>query len=326
TGEKVLIREAYRSLTALDSMQGNWKAAYKHNKLFSIYRDSLVNEENAQKAVQQKMQYDYDKKVAVAKAEQDKKDVAAQQQIQKQKIIRNSIMSGLAVVLLFSIVVFGQKKKITKEKQRSDKLLLNILPSEVAEELKLKGESEAKQFDDVTVLFIDFVNFTGASEKLSPKELVSEIHHCFTAFDEIIGRNGLEKIKTIGDAYLAVCGLPNADEQHAKKTVIASQEILKFMSDRKKGMVQDGLGEVRIGINSGSVVAGIVGVKKFAYDIWGDTVNIAARMQQNCDEGKINISGATYELVKDKFKCIHRGKIEAKNKGEIDMYFVEQQI
>jgi adenylate cyclase len=117
----------------------------------------------------------------------------------------------------------------------------------------LTGESEAKQFDDVTVLFIDFVNFTQASEKLTPKELVSEIHHCFKAFDEIIGRNGLEKIKTIGDAYLAVCGLPNADELHAKKTVTASLEILRFMNERKKEIpVKDGLGDVRIGINSGS--------------------------------------------------------------------------
>lgn len=227
-------------------------------------------------------------------------------------------------MILFSAVVYQQKKKITKEKKRSEELLLNILPSEVAEELKLKGESEAKQFDDVTVLISDFVNFTIASENLTPKELVGEINHCFTAFDEIIGRNGLEKIKTTGDAYLAVCGLPHVDEQHAKKTVTAANEILRFMNERKKALgLKDGLGVVRIGINSGSVVAGIVGVKKYAYDIWGDTVNIAARMEQNCEVGKINISGATYELVKNDFTCVHRGKIEAKNKGEIDMYFVE---
>ena len=262
--------------------------ALEYYKKAVVIKDTLFNQEKDKEITRKEMNYEFEKKEAAAKAEQDKKDAVTQQQIQKQKIIRNSTMGGLAAVLIFSIVIFGQKKKITKEKKRSDELLLNILPSEVAEELKLNGESEAKQFDDVTVLLTDFVNFTGASEKLTPKELVSEIHLCFTAFDEIIGRNGLEKIKTTGDAYMAVCGLPNADKEHATKTVTAAQEILKFMNERKKALgLNDGLGVVRIGINSGSVVAGIVGIKKFAYDIWGDTVNIAARMEQNCEEGNI---------------------------------------
>ncbi len=163
------------------------------------------------------------------------------------------------------------------------------------------------------------MNFTGISEKLSPKELVAEIHQCFTAFDDIIERNGLEKIKTIGDAYLAVCGLPNEDENHAKKIVQAGIDIAKYISERK---AQNGVFEIRIGIHSGPLVAGIVGVKKFAYDIWGDTVNTAARMEQHSEAGKINISYSTYELVKNDFNCTHRGKISAKNKGEVDMYFV----
>jgi class 3 adenylate cyclase len=171
------------------------------------------------------------------------------------------------------------------------------------------------------VLFTDFVGFTSISEKLTPKELVAEIHYCFTAFDTITERHGLEKIKTIGDAYLAVCGLPNADEQHAKKTVQAAIEIREFINKRFK---DGGKFTIRIGINSGSVVAGIVGVKKFAYDIWGDTVNTATRMEQHSINGKINISEATYQLVKNDFTCTHRGKIEAKNKGKVDMYFVEK--
>ncbi len=210
------------------------------------------------------------------------------------------------------------------ERQKSEKLLHNILPEEVADELKQKGSAEAKQYDYVSVLFTDFVNFTGISEMLSPKDLVAEIDLCFRAFDEIMEQNGLEKIKTIGDSYLAVCGLPNIDYDHAKKAVSAALAIQHFMAERKKALgAKNGLVDIRIGIHSGPVVAGIVGSKKFAYDIWGDTVNTASRMESNSKAGKINISGTTYHLVKDDYKCSHRGKIEAENKGMIDMYFVE---
>jgi adenylate cyclase len=202
-------------------------------------------------------------------------------------------------------------------------LLLNILPAEVAEELKAKGSAEAKQFDEVTVLFTDFINFTGESSVLSPEVLVAELNVCFSAFDDIIEKNGLEKIKTIGDAYMAVCGLPASDIAHAEKVVQAALDIRDFMARRKD---IERTFDIRIGINSGSVVAGIVGVKKFQYDIWGDTVNTASRTESSGEAGKVNISRTTYELVKDKFACTHRGKIQAKGKGEIDMYFVEGRI
>lgn len=209
------------------------------------------------------------------------------------------------------------------EKKRSDDLLLNILPYEIAEELKKYGTSEAKHYENVSVLFTDFVGFTKVSEKLSPKELVAELHHCFTAFDTILERNGLEKIKSIGDAYLAVCGLPIAIENHAEKTIQAAIEIVEFINKRE---AEGGKFNIRIGINSGPVTAGIIGVKKFAYDVWGDTVNTASRLEQHSLSGKINISDNTYQLVKNNFTCTHRGKIEAKNKGKIDMYFVEGEI
>ncbi len=205
------------------------------------------------------------------------------------------------------------------EKKKSDDLLLNILPGEIAEELKTKGSSEAKLYDHVTVMFTDFVNFTGISEKLSPKELVTEIDECFKAFDAIVENNGLEKIKTIGDAYLAVCGMPIEEANHAIYCANAARDIVSYIQNRKK---TGGLFDVRIGLNSGPVVAGIVGSKKFAYDIWGDTVNVASRIESNSEANKINISGSTYELIKQQFICQYRGKIDAKNKGMMDMYFL----
>ena len=208
---------------------------------------------------------------------------------------------------------------------RSEALLLNILPKEIAEELKANGSAEAKQFDDVTVMFTDFKNFTQITEKLTPAELVAEIDTLFKAFDNIIGKHNIEKIKTIGDSYMCAGGLPVANKTHAYDVVSATMEIQQFMQQHLQKRKIEGKEpfEIRIGVHTGPVVAGIVGVKKFAYDIWGDTVNIASRMESSGEAGKVNISGSTYELVKDKFNCIHRGKIQAKNKGEIDMYFVD---
>jgi class 3 adenylate cyclase len=268
--------------------------------------------------MQTTMQYEFDKKEAATKAEQEKKDIL-------QRTIRNSIAATLAGALIFLVVVYRQRNKISKARKRSDELLLNILPSEVAEELKEKGSADAKHFDEVTVMFTDFKGFTQISEKLSPTELVNEIHTCFKSFDDIIGKHNIEKIKTIGDAYMCAGGLPVSNITHAEDVVKAALEIQKFMLEHLRQRKSEGkeIFEIRIGIHTGPVVAGIVGVKKFAYDIWGDTVNIASRMESSGEAGKVNISGATHELVKKKFNFIHRGKIQAKNKGEIDMYFVE---
>ncbi len=247
---------------------------------------------------------------------------------EKQHILENQKELLEREVKLRTAEVVAQKEEIEKqhdelkvEKKKSDDLLRNILPEEVATELKEKGSSKAKLFDNVTVLFADFVDFTKAGEAMTPQELVNELHDCFKAFDEIISKHNIEKIKTIGDAYLAVSGLPASDEQHAANIVSAAKEISSFMAHRRVDLGNRTF-EVRIGVHSGSVVAGIVGVKKFAYDIWGDTVNTAARMEQNSEAGKINISQTTYELVKDKFNCEYRGEIEAKNKGKLKMYFV----
>jgi len=209
-------------------------------------------------------------------------------------------------------------------KRKSDALLLNILPVETAKELKEKGFAQAKYFDSVTVLFTDFKGFTQISEVLSPQELVAEIDECFSAFDSIMDKFGVEKIKTIGDAYMAAGGLPVPNTTHALDIVEAAIEIEKAMSSIKERKKAEGkpFFEIRIGIHTGPVVAGIVGKRKFQYDIWGDAVNIASRMESSGEVGKINISEATYNVVKDSYTCEYRGEIEAKGKGKVKMYFL----
>ncbi|HLP95705.1 MAG TPA: adenylate/guanylate cyclase domain-containing protein [Saprospiraceae bacterium] len=218
-----------------------------------------------------------------------------------------------------------KNKTIREEQQRSDNLLLNILPTLVADELKRQGRTKARYFEDVGVLFADFVGFSKIAEKLTPQQLVSELDTCFQKFDEIIARYGLEKIKTIGDAYMCAGGLPDGGGSQLKEIVAAAMDMQAWLAQWNDERDKKGLPrfDARIGVHKGPVVAGVVGSKKFAFDIWGDTVNIAARVEQAGEGGRINISGEVYQLVKDAYPCHYRGKIAAKNKGEIDMYFVE---
>jgi class 3 adenylate cyclase len=217
---------------------------------------------------------------------------------------------------------------IEVERQRSDELLLNILPKSIAEELKKEGKARARRFEQVSVLFSDFVNFTRISEQLDPEELVEELDKCFKAFDYIIGQYpDLEKIKTIGDAYMCASGL--SDRKTMPYSIVqAALDIQNYLNEYKELRIRQGKPyfEARIGIHTGHVVAGVVGSKKFVYDIWGDTVNIAARIESNSEPGQINISEETYKLVRYRFECQSRGKMPAKNKGEIDMYFVKKAL
>jgi class 3 adenylate cyclase len=217
-----------------------------------------------------------------------------------------------------------QNMSLAMEQQKSEKLLLNILPRETAEELKHTGAARSRQFDSVTILFSDFKNFTLASERMSPEELVNEIHRYFSYFDSIMEKYGLEKIKTIGDAYMCAGGIPDENTTHASDVIRAAIDMQQYVANLKKEKIAAGeiFFEIRIGIHTGPVVAGIVGTKKFAYDVWGDTVNLASRMESSGEVGRVNISATTYKLVKDSFPCEYRGKVSAKNKGEIDMYFV----
>lgn len=319
--QMVLLNELFK----LEKATNNFIMALEYLEKYSALKDSIFNSDKMKELSDINTKNAIEINEEKFKAIQLKKDILSQAEIRKQKIIKDYAIIGLVLVAIAMLFFYYQRNKIRKEKQRSEELLLNILPEEVADELKKKGSAEAQQIDEVTVLFTDFKGFTQLAEKLTPKELVAEINECFSAFDYIVEKYNVEKIKTIGDAYMAAGGLPTANNTHAKDVIYAALEIQLFMENfkAKKIAANELFFEIRIGIHTGPVVAGIVGVKKFAYDIWGDTVNTASRMESSGEVGKVNISGATFDLVKDLFKCEYRGKIKAKGKGEIDMYFVQ---
>lgn len=215
--------------------------------------------------------------------------------------------------------------ELSEEKKKTDELLHNILPHETAVELIQSGEAKTRHYDSVSVLFSDFKGFTQLSEELAPEQLVDQLDECFKLFDRKTSEFGIEKIKTIGDAYMCASGLPKNSDDHAQNLVRFAFSMLESVEEFNRTNKAEGKPEwqLRIGIHSGPVIAGVVGDKKFAYDIWGDTVNIASRMESSGEIGRINISEATYALISDQFTCQSRGKVEAKNKGALDMYFVQ---
>lgn len=318
------IKDAYKGLSIAYSKKSDFVNAFKYQNLLLAVKDTIYNVNTDKKLGTLQFTFDLEKKESQIDLLSKEQEIQ-QQVINRQKLVRNGFIGGFTVVLLFAGVFFRQRNRISKEKHRSEQLLLNILPEETAEELKHTGKAQTKSFESVSVLFTDFKNFTQASEKLTPEELVEEINHCYSEFDRIITKHKIEKIKTIGDSYMCAGGLPVPNDTHPFDVVNAALEMAAFIEKNKEERQKKGqpFFELRLGIHTGPVVAGIVGIKKFAYDIWGDTVNTASRMESSGEVGKLNISGTTYELVKDKFNCIHRGKIEAKNKGMIDMYFVK---
>jgi class 3 adenylate cyclase len=260
-----------------------------------------------------------------------------------------SILTYLFSFFVFSFIMFGLFNSVRgigkanielneklkeliiiseKEKNRSEKLLLNILPVEVAEELKDEGFVKPVLYENVTILFTDFEGFTKIAERMSPEELLKTLDASFTQFDKVIEKNKLEKLKTIGDSYMCAGGLPIKNKTHPIDACLAGLELKRMMTQIKE--LQDSLGldfwELRIGIHCGPVIAGVIGEKKFAYDIWGDAVNTASRLESSGAAGEINISKSVFNQVKNFFICEYRGKIPAKNKGDVDMYFLKRII
>nr|MBS0037879.1 tetratricopeptide repeat protein [Saprospiraceae bacterium] len=297
----------------------------KHQKALEYYqkyiglRDTFLGTQTIQEVTKLELNYAFDQIHRADSLRYQANQELQQQRIYNQRIGLISIGGILFLVTLLGIVIY-------KGKQRSEELLLNILPIETAKELKETGRATARHYDSVSVMFADVKGFTQISEELTPEQLVSELNTYFSAFDQIMEKYGIEKIKTIGDCYMAAGGLPVPNVSHAVQVVKAALEMQEFMFqfNETKRSAEGPRFEIRIGIHSGPVVAGIVGTKKFQYDIWGDTVNTASRLEASSEPNRVNISGQTYKLVKDQFICSRRGKVIVKGKGEIDMFFVEK--
>lgn len=239
------------------------------------------------------------------------------------QIVNISITGFICLTLIWSLSVLIDRteESLLAEQKKSDDLLHNILPANIIRDLKESGKTIPKRHNNVTILFTDFEGFTKLVASISAITLVKELNDIFGRFDEIMEETEVEKIETIGDAYMAACGLEEEVSNHAVKCITAAKKMLSYLEERNKH--HEIKWRMRVGIHSGTIVAGVVGKKKFAYDLFGDTINTASRIESNGEAGKINISSSTYELVKNDFTCLSRGKIFAKGKGELDMYFVQ---
>ncbi|MCR8669009.1 tetratricopeptide repeat protein [Aestuariibaculum sp. M13] len=323
------LRDIYKGLSSTYAMNSDFEKAYYYNELYVAKKDSLFNLETDDKI--RGLQFDFDlekKEDQIGLLEKDSEIMQLKQKRQK-----SVILVSLLTILVVFISAVGLYKRykfvkatnliIEQEKKRSENLLHNILPEETAVELKEKGKVEAKKFESVTVLFTDFKGFTYFAKDLSPEDLVNSVDYYFSKFDEIMEKYGIEKIKTIGDAYMCAGGLPFPTSDHPFKVIMAAFEIAQFIDESKRNAGKNVTTfDIRIGVNTGPIVAGVVGIHKFAYDIWGDTVNVASRMESLSEPGRINISENTYDIVKDVFDCKYRGEIEVKNRGIMKMFFV----
>ena len=318
--------EIYQELASAYSKNKDYTNAFTYQTKYVEYKDELYNIENKKKL--NKIQFDF---------ELSKKDgelALNEEKLKSEKQARLGITITLGIMIASAFVIYRYylkslktNKILDKQKDQIEGLLLNILPKEVASELQNKGISKPRYYKEVCVLFSDFKGFTLIADKMSPSELVEELNECFIAFDSIADKYGLEKIKTIGDSYMCASNLPSDLPDHFYKMIKGGMEMQQFIEGWNAGRLIEGKEpwQIRIGVHAGPVVAGVVGKKKYAYDIWGSTVNIASRMESSGTPGKVNISEFTYEKVKDRFECVHRGKISAKNVGDMEMYYVESE-
>lgn len=330
---KSFLKENYEFFSDLYVAKGDYLKALEFYKKSAEVNDQMFNEESRNKIAELQTAYEtekQEKEIDLLKKEGDIKEL----ELARQRLLKNSLVGGLALVVMLALVLYHlyhvtrktnlalseAHRIIQLEKDKSDKLLLNILPVRVATDLKEKHKTAPESFEAVTVFFSDVVGFTKLSAQLDPSFLIGELNEIFTAFDNIAENNHCERIKTIGDAYLCVCGMPESNPNHAVNMVTAAIEIIEYLRQRNQGTKAQW--EIRVGIHTGKVVGGVVGIKKYIYDVFGDTINTASRMESNSEAMKINISETTYQLVKDKFETIERGSLPVKGKGEMRMYFV----
>lgn len=348
------IRHILEGMVSTYSAMGDFKSAFHYQTLLAETKDRLYTEDNTKTIQRFQMEFETEKKQAqINLLTKDKQLQEVNLQQQRYKIYGLTAGTFFLFAATFFLLknirlktrantelsvrnkeisrqkeeISGQRDDIERQKAEIEGLILNILPAEVAQELRKTGIATPRYCENVSVMFTDFKEFTTIAEALSAQELVAELNECFVAFDAIIERFGLEKIKTIGDAYMCAAGIPSASNDHAFNAVSAALAIQEYIRENNSKRTQRGSQpwELRIGIHSGPVVAGVVGRKKFAYDIWGNTVNIASRLETSGEVGRVNVSSTTYQLIKDSFKCEFRGKILAKNIGEVEMYFIEDQ-
>lgn len=341
------VRECQLCLTTAYEGLGDYRKAFFAQRAYQLANDSLLELNDSKEVARMEVARAFQERMLADSLnnvqERYSRELAYQENLGKERDRRNMFLFSSVGVLLVAGGLWARlrymrrsRAAIAREKDRSDELLHNILPREVASELKQKGHADAQHFGQATILFTDFKGFTQASEKLSPQELVEELNVCFKAFDRIVTLRGIEKIKTIGDAYMCAGGLPDPLSSDPADVVHAALEMQAFMQERKATCDREGKPafEMRVGIHTGPVVAGIVGSAKFQYDIWGDTVNTASRMESAGEVGQVNISETTYQLVREEktpsgsaaFEFIARGKVEAKGKGAMAMFFVRHRL
>jgi adenylate cyclase len=331
-------QKGYKDFSKVYAALGDYAKAYNFRVKYDELRYQRLNEARDK---------DFSRKEARAVEEQRRRDAERQSvelairdaKIAKSNTLRNALIGGAVLLLIMVGMLFNRNRlraqsnkqlasknrAIERERERADGLLRNILPDKAAEELKLHNTVTPVRYEAVTVMFTDFQGFTKIAELVPPEDLIAELDECFRMFDSIVEKHGLEKIKTIGDSYMCAGGLPEPTENHAEDMVRAAIDMQRGLAALMVEKAKEGkpVFQMRVGIHTGPVVAGVVGSHKFAYDIWGDTVNTAARLEQGSEAGMINISETTFAYVKNIFKCTYRGKFSAKHKGEIDMYFVE---
>jgi class 3 adenylate cyclase/tetratricopeptide (TPR) repeat protein len=328
------LRDIYFGLSTSYKLLEDYKKALEYHLVFAEVNKRLYDHEMSSKINEQTLGHEIENQqgqIELMTKEKEIRELAMQQQ----KLIRNALIVFLILVMIITVGAIRNylnkvkvNKILDKQKDEIEGLLLNILPARIANELQVNGHATPRSYKQVTVLFTDFKDFTKISSGMTPEDLVKELNIFFHAFDSIIEAHNLEKIKTIGDAYMCAGGIPKTNNTHPFDAIKAGLAMQEFMKTNNEKLIAEGKTpwNLRIGIHTGPVVAGVVGKKKYAYDIWGSAVNLASRMESNGEAGKVNISSTTYELVKEQFNCHHRGKISAKNVGEVDMYFIESEI